>query len=96
MGKIELTTPVREKTLPVLLDAIERQKLLLQQSIGRTQDRIRQLATSLQVNPDLLLTGKIPHPETHDMDLIELEGELDLLRHLREQLEGLEYLKLCS
>lgn len=96
MGKIELTTPVREKALPVLLDAIERQKLLLLHSIGRTQERIRQLAASLQVNPDLLLAGEIPHPETHDMDLIELEGELDLLRHLREQLESLEHLELCS
>ncbi len=96
MDKIELMTPAREKALPVLRDAIERQKLLLLQSIGRTQDRIQQLATSLQVNPDLLLAGEIPHPDTQDMDLIELEGELDLLRHLREQLESLEHLELCS
>jgi hypothetical protein len=30
------------------------------------------------------------------MDLLELEGELELYRHLREQLESLDRLKLCS
>lgn len=29
------------------------------------------------------------------MDLLELEGELELLRHLRDQLETLERLALC-
>jgi hypothetical protein len=96
MQKIEINTPQREKALPVLSDALERQKRLLSQSIHRTQSRIQELAASLRVNPDLLLAGKVPHPEAQDMDLLELEGELDVLRYLREQLETLEHLKICS
>jgi hypothetical protein len=96
MEKIEITTPERERVLPVLWDAIERQKRLLSQSIGRTQERIEQLAASLHVNPNLLVAGHVAHSDAEDMDLIELEGELDLLRHLRDQLESLEHLKICS
>ncbi|MEK7373945.1 MAG: serine hydrolase domain-containing protein, partial [Thermodesulfobacteriota bacterium] len=54
------------------------------------------LAAYLQVNPDLLLAGGVSHSEAHDMDLLELEGELDLLRYLRDQLESLQQLKICS
>ena len=95
MEKIEITTPEPEKALPVLRDAVERQKRLLSQSIARTQEKIQQLAASFQVDPELLLAGQVPHPEAQDMDLLELEGELELLRHLRDQLETLERLTLC-
>jgi hypothetical protein len=47
------------------------------------------------VDPDLLLAGEVPHPEEQDMDLLELEGELAILRHLRDQVETLEHLTLC-
>ncbi|HLC25215.1 MAG TPA: hypothetical protein VJM80_00425 [bacterium] len=96
MEKIEISTPEPAKALAVLRDAVERQKNLLSQSIARTQERIHQLAASLQVNPDLLLTGEIPHPETQDMDLLELEGEMEILRHLRDQLDSLSSLKICG
>jgi hypothetical protein len=95
MEKIEIRTPEPEKALPILRDAIERQKRILSQSLARTEERIQQLATQLHVNPDLLLAGKVPHPEKQDMDLLELEGELELLRHFREQLESLEHLTIC-
>ena len=94
MEKIEISTPEREKALSVLWDAVERQKRLLSQSIGRTQERIQHLAAALQVNPDLLLAGKVPRSEAQDMELLELEGELDLLRHLRDKLASLEHLKV--
>jgi hypothetical protein len=96
MEKIEISTPEREKALAVLWDAVERQKRLLSQSISRTQERIQQLAASLRVSPDLLLAGEVPHAETQDMELLELEGEVALLRHLRDQLQSLEHLKICS
>jgi len=96
MEKIEIATPEREKALPVLSDALERQKRLLSQSITRTQERIQQLAASLRVNPDVLLAGEVPHSEAQDMDLLELEGEVTLLRHLRDQLVSLERLEICS
>ena len=96
MEKIEITTPDPKKVLPILKDAIERQKRVLTQSLARTEERIKQLASELQINPDLLLTGELPHPEDKDMDLLELEGELEILHHLREQLNSLEHLSICS
>ena len=96
MEKIEIITPEPEKARPVLQDAIERHRQLLTQSIVRTKERIQQLATQLHImDPDQLLVGKIPHPEEQDMDLLELEGELEVFRHLREQLDTLERLTLC-
>ena len=56
---------------------------------------MKQLASQLQVDPDRLSAGEVPHPEGQDMDLLELEGELEILRHLREQVETLERLTLC-
>ena len=95
MGKIEISMPEAEKALPILHDAIERQKHLLMQSLARAEERVRQLSTDLQVDPDRLLAGEVPHSEEQDMDLVELEGELELRHHLREQLQILEHLKLC-
>jgi len=94
MQKIEINTPEPEKALPVLRDAIERQKRILSQSLAQTEERIQGLASRLHVNPDLLLTGQVPHPENQDMDLLELEGELEILHHLREQLESLKHLTI--
>ena len=91
----KIPTPDPERVLPVLQDALERQKRLLSQSLARTEEKIQHLAAHLQVDPDRLLAGELPHPEEKDMELLELEGELELRRHLREQLEILEHLKLC-
>ncbi|MBI3800764.1 MAG: hypothetical protein HY268_27770 [Deltaproteobacteria bacterium] len=95
MEKIEITTAEPEQARLVLQDAIERHKRLLAQSLARTHARIQELAAQLQVDPDLLLAGKVPHAEAQDMDLLELEGELEILRHLREQISVLERLSLC-
>jgi hypothetical protein len=95
MEKIEIVAPEPEKALLVLREAIERHKQLLTQSVARTHERIQQLAAQLRVDPDLLLAGEVPHPEEQDMDLLELEGELAILRHLRDQVETLEHLTLC-
>jgi len=95
MAKIEILTPEPEKALSILRDALAWQKRLLSQSLTRTQERVRELAASLQVNPDLLLAGVVLHPEDKDMDLLELEGELEILRHLHEQLASLEHLTIC-
>ena len=95
MQKIEINTPEPEKAIPVLKDAIERQKQIISQSLARTEEKILQLAKQMQVDPDLLMAGKVPHPGNQDMDLLELEGELEIRRHLREQLESLEHLTIC-
>ncbi len=95
MEKLAIMTPAPEKALPVLRDAIERHKRLLAQSVTRTRERVEQLAAQLHVDLDLLLAGEVPHPEEQDMELLELEGEVVLLRHLREQVDTLEHLTVC-
>lgn len=95
MERIELTTPEPHKARLVLQEAIERHKRLLAQSLTRTQERVHHLASQLQVDLNLLQAGQAPHPENHDMDLLELEGELEILRHLQEQVEILARLTLC-
>ncbi len=95
MGKIELNTPEPERALPILRDALERERRLLSQSLARTQEKVQELARRLQVDPDLLMAGKVPHPEGTDMDLLDLEGELEVLSHLREQLDSLNRLTIC-
>jgi hypothetical protein len=95
MAKIEILTPEPDKALLILQDAIAWQKHLLLQSLARTQERGQELAVHLQVDPDLILAGVVPHAEDQDMDLLELEGELEILRHLRELLAQLERLTIC-
>ena len=95
MEKIEIITPEPDKARLILQEALERHRLLLTQSVTRTQERVQQLATQLRVDPDRLLAGEILHAEGQDMDLLELEGELEILRHLREQVETLERLTVC-
>jgi len=57
--------------------------------LARTQERVQALAAWLQVDPDLLLAGGVPHPEDQDMDLLELEGyevdEADSCRRAQER-----------
>ena len=95
MQKIEISTPEPEKAIPVLKDAIERQKSILTQSLVKTEERIKQLSQQLHVDIDSLMAGKVTHPENKDMDLLELEGELEIRHHLQEQLESLEQLTIC-
>jgi len=82
MQKIEISTPEPEKAIPVLKDAIERQKSILTQSLVKTEERIKQLSQQLHVDIDSLMAGKVTHPENKDMDLLELEGELEIRHHL--------------
>ena len=96
MERLEIVTAEPEKARLVLQAAIERHKRLLAQSIARTHERVQQLATRLRVDLDCLQAGEVSHAEEQDMDLLELEGELEILRHLREQGEILERLSICS
>ncbi len=95
MEKIQIITSEPQTVLPVLHNALERQKRILSQSLSRTEEKIQQLAHQLHVNPDLLMSGEVPHPENQDMDLLELEGELEIFHHLREQIKTLEDLTIC-
>ncbi|MCE5254372.1 MAG: hypothetical protein LLG45_09255 [Actinomycetia bacterium] len=95
MDRIELLTAEREKVLPMLDDALARHRSLLGHSIERTRARVNELAARLQVDPERLLAGQVSRTEHSEMVYLELEGELALLQHLRDQLSNLEQLTVC-
>ena len=96
MSVIQIETPSPERALPVRHDAIERQLRLLSQSVGRTEANVRELPEKLNVDPESLLRGEVPRPEGEDLDLLELEGELEILGELREQLDSLRRTTICQ
>ena len=64
-------------------------------SLKKTSEKIDSLAKSLSVDIDKLVAGEVEHTEANDMKLVELEGELKILRHLEDELKELESLEIC-
>ena len=65
-------------------------------SIRREKEKINKLAKNLTVDIDKLMAGEIEHTESNEMELIELEGEIEILRHLENELNALESLEICQ
>ncbi len=95
MQTITLKTSSPKKALPLIMDAIEREKRILMDSIAITQKNIDSLARKLHVNTSHLGKGKVIHTEENEEELIELEGELAILKNLQEEMKSLEDVKLC-
>lgn len=95
MKDIHIKSSYPEKAVPLLKDAIERERKLILHSISVTKANIDKLASSLDISINDLLQGKIPHTPDNEQDLLELEGELAILQHLKEELSSLEELQLC-
>ncbi|HLG29256.1 MAG TPA: hypothetical protein VI387_03520 [Candidatus Brocadiales bacterium] len=95
MQTISLKTSSPKKALPLIIDAIEREKRILMDSIAITQKNINSLARKLHVNISHLEKGKVIHTEENEEELIELEGELSILKSLNEEMKSLEDVKLC-
>lgn len=96
MIDIHIKSSDPEKAVPLLKDAIERERRLTLHSISITKTKIDKLASSLKVNIDELLQGKVIRTPENEEDLLELEGELAILRHLEEELSSLEELQVCT
>ncbi len=77
------------------MDAIEREKRILTDSIAITQQKMNSLAKKPHVNISHLEKGKVTHTEENEDELIELEGELAILKNLQEEMKSLEDVKLC-
>ena len=45
---------------------------------------------------DKLKRGEVEHTESNDMQLIELEGEIEILEHLEDELKALETVEICK
>jgi hypothetical protein len=41
------------------------------------------------------MQGEVEHTASNDMQLIELEGEVEALRHLESELKELESVEIC-
>lgn len=81
---------------PLLTNALEREKAILSETITKEKENIRNLAEKLTVDIDKLIEGEIEHTESNEMELIELEGEIEILRHLENELNALESLEICT
>lgn len=65
-------------------------------SLKTTREKVDALAKVLAVDIDSLMKGEVPHTEANDMKLVELEGEVEILKHLESELKELESLEICE
>jgi hypothetical protein len=75
MQTISIKSSSPEKTIPLLMKAIEREKRIVLFSLKTAQKRVEALAEELGIDVDKLMDGEIEHADADDMRLIELEGE---------------------
>lgn len=95
MKTISLKSNSPDIVIPLLKSAIDREKRILTQSLKVTREKVNFLAKNLAIDTDKLLMGEVKHTESNDMQLIELEGEIGILKHLEAELNELETLKIC-
>lgn len=76
MATISVKSATPEVVIPLINNALEREKRIIRNSIAKVEKRVNTLCQALSVEPEELKAGKVPHPEADDMELIELEGEL--------------------
>lgn len=96
MKIISIKSMSPEKTIPLLETAVEREKNIIMDSLKTTREKVDALAKALAVDIDKLMKGEVPHTEANDMKLIELEGEVEILKHLESELKELESLEICE
>lgn len=95
MQTISLKSSSSETVIPLLRNAIDREKRILKESIRVTKEKVNKLAGTLSVDTDKLMEGEVEHTDANDMQLIELEGEVEVLKHLESELNGLESVEIC-
>jgi hypothetical protein len=95
MQTISIKSSSPEKTIPLLANAIERERRIVMDSLKTTRGRVESLAKDLGVDVDKLMQGEVEHADVDDMKLIELEGEAEILKHLESELKALESLEIC-
>lgn len=96
MQKITLKSDSPETVVLLLKNAMDREKRILIDTIRISKGKIDALAKNLGVDIDKLMRGEVEHTESNDMQLIELEGEIEILEHLEDELKALETLEICK
>ncbi len=95
MPTISIKSGSREITIPLLTHAIERERRIIMDSLSISRGKVAALARELSVDVDALMKGEVEHTESNDMKLIELEGEIEIMRHLEGELKELDTLEIC-
>lgn len=96
MQTVSLKSNSPDTLIPLLRNAIDREKRILTESLRMTKERVKKLSEKLGVDTDRLMRGEIEHTESNEMGLIELEGEIEILRHLENELKELESVEICE
>ncbi len=96
MQTITLKSNSPETVVSLLKNAMDREKRILIDTIRITKEKIDTLAKDLGADVDKLMRGEIEHTESNEMQLIELEGEIEILKHLESELKALETVEICT
>ncbi|MBI5739361.1 MAG: hypothetical protein HZA16_01460 [Nitrospirae bacterium] len=96
MRTISLKSNSPDMAIPLLMNAIDREKRILIETLRKTREKINKLAENLGVDVDKLMKGEVEHTEANDMQLIELEGEIEILKHIEAELTELESVEICK
>ena len=96
MQTISLKSDSPDTVIPLLKNAIDREKRILAESLRATRERVNKLAKNLAVDIDKLMRGEVKHTASNDMQLLELEGEIEILRHLETEIKELESVEICG
>ena len=82
--------------IPLLRNALDREKRILIETLRLTKERINKLSENLGVDVDKLMKGEVEHTEANDMQLVELEGEIEISKHIEAELTELESVEICK
>lgn len=96
MAPIILKSNSPEMAVSLLKNAMDREKKILINTIRVTREKIDFLTKDLGVDINNLMKGEVEHTESNDMQLIELEGEIETLKHLETELKTLESVEICT
>ena len=96
MQTISLRSNSPDVIIPLLKNALDREKRILMETLRITREKINKLAESLGVDVNKLIKGEVEHTEANDMQLIELEGEIEISRHIEAELKELESVEICK
>ena len=94
MQTITLKSNTPDIVIPLLKNALEREKRILMETLRITREKINKLSENLGVDVNKLMRGEVEHTEANDMQLIELEGEIEISRHFEAELKELESVEI--
>lgn len=95
MQTISLKSNSPDMVIPLLKNAIDREKRILMETLRITREKTSKMAESFGIDIVKLMNGEVEHTEANDMQLIELEGEIEISKHIEAELRELESVEIC-